>query len=317
MTELAIVIPFVNEYPQIAFTVQNLMCELNGSGIDYKIIAVDNYCQEVAAQGRPADKGGQYMAEIARIQERVTCLSYSDKLSHWNAKMAAVRATDAPFLFFCDGHCILSQGALVGMYRYYEAHHEALHGTLHLPLSYMLERTGRELIYKLVADAEKGVAHYSFSRYRPAEKPYRVPCMSTCGVMITREILVDRLGGWPAELGIYGGGENFLNFCLAVLGYHINIIPGPPLYHYAEKRGYRWNHTDWVRNRCIAAYLHGGRDFAGRFMAYVKGRPEVLSSILDDVVIRCGEQRRHIKSQQVMDIEDWMQHWVNVAPGAA
>ena len=45
MTELAIVIPFVNEYPQIAFTVQNLMCELDGSGIDYKIIAVDNYCQ--------------------------------------------------------------------------------------------------------------------------------------------------------------------------------------------------------------------------------------------------------------------------------
>lgn len=310
MTELAIVIPFVNEYPQIAFTVQNLMCELDGSGIDYKIVAVDNYSPEVAAQGRQPDKGGPYLAEIATKQDRLRLISYSDKLSHWNAKMAAVRATDAPFLFFCDGHCIVSKGALVRMFQYYREHHEALHGTLHLPLSYLLERKGLELIYKLVAEPEKGIVHYSFSRYRPAEDPYRVPCMSTCGMMITREILVDRLGGWPAELGIYGGGENFINFTLAVLGYHINIMPGPPLFHYAEKRGYNWNYTDWIRNRCIAAYLHGGQDFAARLMDNSRGRPPVMAAILSDVVNKCGKQRKHIEAQQVIGIEEWVKGWM-------
>lgn len=311
MTELAVIIPFVNEYPQIAFTVQSLMCELDGHGIDYEIICVDNYGPEVSAQGRQADKGGQYMAEIARIQERVRLISYSDKLSHWNAKMAAVRASEAPYLFFCDGHCIVSQGALVRMFRYYREHHEDLHGTLHLPLSYLLDRPGRELIYKLVAEPDKGAVHYSFSLYRPAEEPYRVPCMSSCGMMITREILVDRLGGWPVELGIYGGGENFINFTLAVLGYHVNIMPGPPLYHYAEKRGYNWNHYDWARNRCIAAYLHSGPTFAGKFAAHVKGRPDVLTSILGDVVKRCGPHRTHIERQQVVVIEEWVKGWMN------
>ena len=75
---------------------------------------------------------------------------------------------------------------------------------------------GMELIYKPKLDLEKGALHYSFSRYRrPSDgKPYKVPCMSTCGMLMSRKIMVDELQMWPQELGIYGGGENFINYTI-------------------------------------------------------------------------------------------------------
>jgi glycosyltransferase involved in cell wall biosynthesis len=309
MKALSIIIPFCNEYPQIAFTIQDLYCELEGQA-DFEIIAVNNYCEEVKQQGYEEDKGFEYLASIAKSNSWLKVLKYDAKLSHWNAKNAGVNASSGDILFFCDAHCIVSRNALFRMYEYYAANHEALNGTLHLPLSYLLERPGLELIYKLDADAEKGTCHYKFTRYRPADTPYQVPCMSTCGMMMTREIF-DILGGWPEALGIYGGGENFINFSIGVMGKTINIFPGSPLYHYAEKRGYHWNYTDWVRNRCIAAYLHGGKNFAGRFISNVKGRPPVLESIYHDVIKTCGQHRDRIKKHQQISTDEFIAAWLS------
>lgn len=306
MSALSIIIPFCNEYPQVAFTVQDLYCEMEGR-VPFEIIAVNNYCEEVRRQGFEEDKGFEYLSSIAKSNPWLKVTKYDAKLSHWNAKNAGVRSSSGNILFFCDAHCIVSKDALVNMYQYYK--HEALDGTLHLPLSYLLERRGLELTYKLIADAEKGVCHYSFTRYRDADAPYQVPCMSTCGMMMTRD-LYNTLGGWPLELGIYGGGENFINFSLGVMGKTISIFPGPPLYHYAEKRGYHWNYTDWVRNRCIAAYIHGGKDFARRFISNVKGRPPVLEGIYHDVLKTCMPHRERIKKQQKISIDDFIAAWL-------
>lgn len=308
MTDLSIIIPFCNEYPQVAFTIQNLYCELEDRA-NFEIIAVSNYCDEVKQQGYAEDKGFEYLASIAKSNPWLKVIQYDAKLSHWNAKNAGVKASSGEVLFFCDAHCIVSRNALSDMYEYYTVNHEALNGTLHLPLSYILERRGLELIYRLDADAEKGLLHYKFTRYRDADAPYSVPCMSTCGMMMTRE-LFDLLGGWPEALGIYGGGENFVNFSLGVMGKTINIFPAPPLYHYAEKRGYHWNYTDWVRNRCIAAYIHGGKEFASRFIANVKGRPPVLKSIYHDVLGPCTPHRERIKAHQKMTTDEFIAAWL-------
>ncbi len=307
MTELSIIIPYVNEYPQIAFTVQNLWCELRDR-VDFEIIVVNNYCDAVKAQGHVEDKGGQFMASIAARHSWLKAIDFEEKLSHWQAKNVGVRASQGRILFFVDAHCIVSRDALYEAFCYYRDNYEVLNGTLHLPLSYMLEKPGLELIYKLVADPAKGIMHYSFTRYREATQPYRVPCMSTCGMLMTRE-LYDLLGGWPQELGIYGGGENFVNFTLAVLGKTVNIMPGLPLFHYAEKRGYNWNYNDWVRNRCIAAYIHSGTEFAKRFIRHVKGDPLTLQVILSDVLEKCKDHRERIKTLEKINIEDWVKIW--------
>ena len=57
MADLSVIIPFVNEYPQVMFTIRNIAEELRDR-VDFEIIAVNNYCDEVKAQNREEDKGG-------------------------------------------------------------------------------------------------------------------------------------------------------------------------------------------------------------------------------------------------------------------
>jgi len=315
MAELSVIIPFVNEYPQILFTVQSIFCELRDE-VDFEIICIDNWCAEVESQQRKEDKGGAKISGLAEGNHRpwLKYLKYDKKLSHWQAKNFGVENSTGEFLWFCDAHCIVSPGSLKSMFRYYKEHHEEMNGSIHLPLSYMGERPGLELIYKLVLEEEHGVYHYSFTGYNknvpPGNNgtPFRMPCMSTCGMMITRK-LYDLLGGWPKELGIYGGGEHFINFTLAVLGKTVNIFPTLPLFHYAESRGYHWNYNDYHRNRCIATFIFGGDELARLYMKFVKGRPLVLDGIYFDVIRKEREHRDLIVSRQVMTIQEWAEQW--------
>lgn len=316
MNKLSVIVPYCNEYPQINFTVCNLRCELEQSGIDYEVIAVSNQGTDKGFE-RISAASNEYVK--ARLPKSLNALSYDTKLSHWNAKNYAVQNSTGDVLFFIDSHCILTKNALVNMFNYYIAHYDALHGTLHMPILYMNELRGRELEYKMVCnitDDRQGLdgnpknsphnLHYVFTRIRNRQA-HRVSCMSMCGAMMSREIF-DKLGGWPTELGIYGGGENFINFTLAVMGYHINVFSYPnAVHHYAEKRGYSWNYNDWIRNRIIASYMCGGEEWSHVFAVNAKGRRNVLESMWQDVVTKCKAHREHIEKSVVMSPQEWVE----------
>ena len=311
MPELSIIIPAVNEYPQSAFTIQNIYNELRDE-VDFELIYIDNYCDELKAQRRTPDKGLEYLKSISNRHPWLKVLSYTDKLSHWNAKNLGIKEAKGEYLWFCDAHCGLGRGSLKAMFEYYKKAHVSLNGTLHLPLSYLLEKPGLELTYKLVADVPRGIAHYSFTRYQPSQVPYKVPCMSTCGMMITRDMMVNELGMWPSELGIYGGGENFINFTLAVLGRTINIFPAKyPLFHYAERRGYSWNSGDWLRNRAIASFIHSGPEFAKTMLKHAKGQELTKNRIFESIAGNHSvlDHRDKIEKASRMSIEDYCTKW--------
>lgn len=303
MAKLSVIIPFCNEYPQVLFTIQSIAQELRDR-VDFEIIAINNYCDEVWAQKREEDKGHEALLASRKGNSWLKVLHYEEKLSHWQSKNMGIRESTGKILWFCDAHCMISRDSLFRMYEYYRDHHEELNGTLHLPLTYKILEW-HKLIYKLVANMETAEIAYSFTPYRPADIPYVVPCMSTCGMMMTRE-LYDYMGGWPTELGIYGGGENFINFTLAVLGKQVNIFPAEPLFHHGEKRGYHWNGDDYTRNRTIASYMFGGKELAARFIAHRRGNPAILQNILDDVLEKTRPHREIIAVKQKLSIEEWL-----------
>jgi glycosyltransferase involved in cell wall biosynthesis len=340
--KLSIIIPFVNEYPQVAFTVQNLYCELRDKA-DFEIICVDNYCEEVKKQGvqkkktfeflkgieegipqfhrtlnnvledtgSDCDEGGSFLTERATNKRPwLKVIKYDKKLSHWNAKNEAVKHSTGNVLLFVDAHCIVSAGVLPKMFNYYRLNYERLNGTLHLPLSYLLERPGGELVYQLVLNLDKGIVHYKFLTYSCKGQLVEVPCMSSCGMMMTRK-LYDDVGGWPSELGIYGGGENYINFVLAVMGKKKHIFPSNPLFHFAAPRDYHWNHNDWVRNRCIAAFMHSGEQFTLKYALNARGTVSALLNIAQGVVAhpKCIEHRKFLEPKIVMSIEEWSSKW--------
>lgn len=307
MAELSVIIPYCNEFPQNIFTIQNVAQELHG--LDFEIIAVNNFCNEAAAQNREQDAGFEVIEASATVNPWLKSLHYVEKLSHWQAKNYGVAHASGHFLWFVDAHCVVARDAGRSMFQFYKDNHKWLNGTIHLPLTYKILES-HKLIYKLVTDLDKGVIDYRFTGFRESDESYEMPCMSTCGMMMTREIY-NELGGWPLEMGIYGGGENFINFTLATLGRSKHIWPKGCLYHHGAKRGYNWNYNDYHRNRTIAAYMYGGPDLAERYIMNCKGDRAVLNSILESVLNTCVEHRNHIVGKQIISINDWLKKWIS------
>jgi glycosyltransferase involved in cell wall biosynthesis len=309
MPDLTVVIPFVNEYPLICSTIRSVGEELRGR-VDFEIIAVDNWCAQVRAQGREPDRGHQMVENMTSVVPWLRVLKYDKKLSHWQCKNLAVKESTSPFLFFCDAHVIAGRDSIYKMFEYYRKENQRLDGTIHLPLTYHLLEEKR-LRYALRYKKDKGELHYTFKQAKRTDGAYEVPCMSSCGMMMTRK-LYDEVGGWPSELGIYGGGENFINFTLSVLGKKKWVFGFSPIFHHGEKRGYNWNFGDYERNRLIATYMFGGELLAGRF---IDGRDKLPSKrqfwkLLSQIITQCGAQRKMIADKQVIDINEWAEKWM-------
>lgn len=347
MPELSIIVPFVNEYPQLIFTLQSINQELahRWDPVDFEVIAVNNYCDEVIRQDRDQsrwlsrqlknrfkieddyaaicnwfdamevgigneDQGGKVLQACAGGNKWLRVIDYKDKLSHWNAKRVGVESSDSRHLLFIDAHCIAGRDSIFPQFNYYKNNFHSLNGTLHLPLTYKILEWHR-LIYALrfIRNREKVQLDYRFATYRQEDKPYEVPCMSTCGMMISRE-LYEEVGGWPSELGIYSGGEHFMNFTLAIMDKKKWIMPiKTALYHHGEKRGYAFNSFDTLRNRCIAAYLYGGQDWFEEHVVKSGGRPNKKDELLRTIPDLCKDQRDHIKARAKMTILQWLKKW--------
>jgi glycosyltransferase involved in cell wall biosynthesis len=241
-------------------------------------------------------------------------IPYGERLSHWQAKRVGVEHSTYDTLLFMDAHTVPAP-TLFDMfmnYRFGKTSDELSFffdsGTMHMPLTYKILEWHR-LIYKLVIEGEK--RHfwtYSFTPLRPSNYPYEVPCMSTCGMMIARHIY-DSIGGWPEGLGIYGGGENFMNYTLSVTGYKKWIYPNTTLFHHGEKRDYHYEYDDMLYNRMTSHYLFGGLRLLDLFTKYSKGRPAVLSSLRQKCIEQHKQHREKIKRIQVCDIEEWVARW--------
>lgn len=353
MSKLSVIIPHVLEWPLPAFTVRSIIEELGGR-VDFEIIVIDNYCDEVRNQQvdriikefdiscgnftkeetqqvkllllseRPQKEKKDILFEMVkndRTHEQFTymkkympflkVLQYDKKLSHWQCKNLAIKESTGDILCFIDSHCMVGLYALYDMFKYYEVNHESLNGSIHLPLTYHIVEQ-KKLVYKLISDPERSIVQYAFTGYNDkGQDVYEVPCMSTCGMMITKKMLVEDIGGWPVELGIYGGGENFINFTMSVLGLKKWIKAGKPLHHHGDGRKYSWNFDDQLRNRCIANFIFGGREFVINFMDNNKGSKEQKLLILDSVLNNASICQHHqfIQETKVTSIEEWVKKY--------
>ena len=315
MPEVSVIIPFCNEYPQIVFTIRAIAEEFIGR-VDFEILAVNNYHSVLADEKIREDKSASACKTALEGNPWLRVLDGPDVLSHWQAKNLAVSQARSELLLFVDAHVIPARDSLWTQFRYYQAHSNELQGSLHLPLTYQILEW-RRLIYRHVVDLSIGKLYYTFDDFRPAEQPYQIATMSSCGMLITRE-LYDLMGGWPAELGSYSGGEQFWNYGMALLGKKVWIWPHGTLYHHGERRGFPLYGLDIVRNQCIATYVVAGRAMAARFMQNVRipmfPKPTIPTIehrklLLDDVVESCRTHRELIKSRQTVSLEEWLAQW--------
>jgi len=317
--DVSVIIPFCNEWSQIVFTIRAVAEQLKAGYLDFEIIVIDNMVEDIRLRPDRGhdhynDKGQFVKSHIASMAEKhkwLRYIRYDDKLSHWNAKRVGVKAALGEVLWFLDAHVMPDDGIWNGV-KYYFDHQAELDGTMHFPLTYHILESQR-LIYKPDIDIATGQFHYKFKNYtwKSSDEIFEVPVMSTCGMMISKD-LYELTGGWPEELGIYGGGENFMNFTLAILGKKKYIYPVHTLFHHGDKRGYKYDGPDWDRNRTIANYLFAGEDIAVRWVwshAKHTQASRHKTNMLNEVMHLCRKQRDLIQSRQEVCIEDWAKKW--------
>lgn len=238
-------------------------------------------------------------------------IKYEDKLSHWQAKNMGISQAEGDFFWFIDSHCIMPTSTAEAI-QFYMDNYIRLNGSLHMPLTYHILEP-RQLMYKTVVDQHGGDYHYTFHTFSQKQyggKVVEVPAMSTCGMMIHRSYL-EQLGFWPTELGIYGGGENFMNFTMAVLGLKKWLWIGDSLCHHGDNRGYSWNSFDYQRNRAIATYMFGGSRLLELWISKkAKLRRGEGTRVYRSIIDTLSQHRLIIKNNQKCTIEEWVDSWL-------
>jgi hypothetical protein len=358
---LSIIVPFAGEYPQALFTIQSLAQPLIGSNIDFEIIAVDNYCEELEEQWRTAnlraaeeiarkttdstqenfDSGEIFKAGFDRVPKChqankagdavkasagkgrnpwLKYMAFDGWLSHWECKRLACEQAQGDTFLFIDAHCVTSAN-IADMYRLYNGpvqtpfgyeHFDYSEiGTMHMPLTYKILEWHR-LIYKMVV--EKGFWGYSFTGLGNVQDdlPIEVPCMSTCGMMISRKVY-ETIGGWPRNFKAYGGGENFMNYALAVCGFRKFIDPNVTCHHHGEKRDYHYTYDGTLWNRMAAHYIFGGDtillEYLNNLIENGKGKPHVLSELGKGVTAAYAGHRNIIEANQEQTLTEFLEYW--------
>lgn len=313
---VSVIMPFVNEWPQVAFTIRSVHEALQG--IDHEIIAVDNYCNEVRSQGykmdrghREPDKAHGHVEMAAGKLPWLKYVQFEDKLSCWGSRNAGVRSSRGDLLLFLDSHVIPSDGLLqMAVQHCLSPEWQSVHpyDTLHLPLSYQI-LDSRRLIYRFVWEPHKGNCHYAFvSAPGDLEEVLEVPCMSSCGMIMPRR-LYDRLGGWPEALSAWGGGENFFNFSMAVMGHRKYVFPYGTLHHHGDKRNYNYSHDGFHRNRMIANACFGGEPWVDAYAAHMSGNRGIIQRLKEEALQGAEPQRSAIQKHRVRSIEDFAEQW--------
>jgi len=343
--DLSVIIPFAGEYPQVLFTVQAIAESLHGK-IDFEIIVIDNHCKELEGQWKvartrvaeslirtainseawfsdqdildlvpglkcmqDANKSGEALKASAGGNPWLKYMTFDKYLSHWECKRLACLEAKADTFLFIDAHCVPSNH-IAEMYDCYDQNYRNV-ASFHMPLTYKILEW-RRLVYKLVIkDDFYGYSFTTFPGVKDCnEEPVEVPCMSTCGMMLSRE-MYDRIGGWPKGMGAYGGGENFMNYALSVIGAPKYIYPPITLHHHGEKRDYHSTYDGTVFNRLLAHFLFGGLEKLDLLITATKGNPETLKkmkqSILDNPTHM--DHRATIKKNTLTTIDTWAEDW--------
>jgi glycosyltransferase involved in cell wall biosynthesis len=275
----------------------------------------------------------------------VRWFKYDAKQGHWNAKNFGIQQSRGKYLFFLDAHCLMKRDSLRRMLTWLRENEDAQFwpmgnngpmyrvGAVHAYINYMLD--SRSLEYKV----QRKTFGYQFCTHQVEEyyegpetaivhgktievpasmrrklrfptRPYQVCVMSTCAMMCPRAV-IDELGAWHPEFGIYGGGESYMNWKQSTCGWGHWIHPQAWCWHYADKRGYSWNHTDFVRNAMIARYVVGGDAFLQEEvdLRLKKDNPTILNALAEDVRTKCSAERDFIAGRQVIDIDSYLGWW--------
>lgn len=256
--DLSVIIPIINEWPHIFYTVHSIMLDLADENIDYEIIIVDN-----GSESEEKEK-----LEPLCEHYPIKLISYSPQ-SVMHSLREGIRKSKGKTVSFIGGHTLFSKNFFSKSLNILETGEAE---GVHCPVSYgwswpLDSRHTKVYQYYLepyCGDEKFGVG-YSFIKLD--EQPYKVASQASLGFTFLKEAWF-KIGEVNEGFTYAGGGdENYLDLKMWMFGFRLVLEPAITALHFNSPRRYPPTpNYDAHRNAFITYHALGGEEYTQRLL---------------------------------------------------
>lgn len=290
---VSVIIPARNEFPQIAFTIQSIIHDLETflKPSEFEILIVANCCNDEVWPRRGTGGTVDYLMPRGAYWNRVIKVIYDPIAGNHSTRNKGVLQARGKYVFFSDAHMAYKVGYHKSMIRAIDATGGLVHSTIGWLGAYPKDVSmGYQYTIKL-GDEIKG----TWNNYKLADDYFYIPAQGHCSLACRRDQFLE-FDGYPAYGRCYGGGEFYFDMKWWMFGSTVAVDPNAIGYHLNAPRGYQYNHDDYVHNVLAIGHALSMDDWVER--AYIswmqKGNPETMSRLWEEAKRETVEDRNFI-----------------------
>lgn len=297
---VSVIIPARNEFPQIVFTVQSIINDLETflEPSEFEIIIVANCTSDwynVSKDRRALGGTVDYLMPMGIYWNRVVKVIYDPIAGNHSTRNKGVMQARGKYVFFSDAHMSYKRGYFQRMISTIDKTGGLVHGTIGWLGAYPPGVSmGYQYTMKL-GDEIRG----TWNNYKLVDDYFYIPLQGHCCLGVLREQFIE-FDGYPSYHRCYGGGEFYFDTKWWLFGSTVAVDPQAIAYHLRAPRGYSYNYDDYIHNVLAIGMAIGADAWAER--AYLnwmrKGRPEVMKRLWDEAKRETEEDKVFIADKR-------------------
>ena len=302
---VSVVIPARNEFPNIVFTIQSIINDLETflDSSEFEIIIVSNCSDDEIYPKRALGGTTDYLTTRGIYWNRTLRIIYDPIAGNHSARNKGIMVARGKYIFLSDGHMSYKYGYHKRMMRAIDETGGLVHGTIGWLGTYPVgEHTSMGYQYTIKLGEEiKG----TWNKRRLADDYFYIPAQGHCCLGFKREQFIE-FDGYPKWHRCYGGGEFYLDMKWWMFGSRVSVDPQAVGYHLCAPRGYSYHHDDYIHNVLLIGHSLGMDDWVER--AYInwckKCNLDVMKKLWDEAKEEAQEDREFIAKKSVMTFNE-------------
>lgn len=295
---VSVIIPCRNEFPQIVFTIQSIINDLETflKPSEFEIIICNNCPSDEVYPKRALGGSIDYLMPRGVYWNRVLRVLYDPIAGNHSTRNKGVELSRGKYIFFSDAHMSYKRGFFKRMIRAIEETDGLVHGTIGWLGAYPVGKSmGYQYTIKL-GEEIKG----TWNNYKLADDYFYIPLQGHCCLGVKRQQFID-FDGYPAYHRCYGGGEFYLDMKWWLFGSRVSVDPQAVGYHLCAPRGYSYHHDDYKHNVLAIGLAIGADEWTER--AYInwcrRGRKDVMRRLWNEAKQETLEDKEFIAKKRV------------------
>ncbi len=300
---VSVIIPARNEFPQIVFTIQSIINDLETflEPSEFEIIVCANcindwYIRENLNGDYDARRatGGtvDYLFGRSMYWNKVLRVIYDPIAGNHSTRNKGARIARGKYLFFSDAHMSYRRGFFKRMMETIDKTNGVVHGTIGWMGAYP---PGSSMGYSYTIKLGEEIKG-TWNNYKLDDDYFYIPLQGHCCLGVKRDQFL-KFGGYPEYHRCYGGGEFYFDIKWWLFGSTVCVDPQAIGYHLSAPRGYFYNHFDYIHNVLAIGLAFGADEWAERtYINACRKKPlEIMKQMWEDVHKEVEKDRKFIK----------------------